>query len=127
MKLILTFYSLCFSIIAQNAHNLNMNFYSINSNQKKSWTNLEKKTPNNLKEKNIRKKMTQMQKVLEQGTIRVVIVDSLAYWVHNNSIYKAIVDEEGIINAAGAEIVDVFSLSNKETKKLLDIIDSIKE
>jgi hypothetical protein len=104
-----------------------MNFYSINSNQKKSWTNLEKKTPNNLKEKNIRKKMTQMQKVLEQGTIRVVIVDSLAYWVHNNSIYKAIVDEEGIINAAGAEIVDVFSLSNKETKKLLDIIDSIKE
>jgi hypothetical protein len=71
--------------------------------------------------------MTQMQKVLEQGTIRVVIVDSLAYWVHNNSIYKAIVDEEGIINSEGAEVVDVFSLSNKEAKKLLDIIDSIKE
>jgi hypothetical protein len=104
-----------------------MNFYSINSNQKKSWTNLEKKIPNNLKEKNIRRKMTQMQKVLEQGTIRVVIVDSLAYWVHNNSIYKAIVDEEGIINSEGAEVVDVFSLSNKEAKKLLDIIDSIKE
>lgn len=68
---------------------------------------------------------TQMEKILEEGTIRVAIHKNNAYWVINNVIYKAVVDEEGRIRDDQAEEIDVFKLSEKEVQNLLSIIDSI--
>jgi hypothetical protein len=70
---------------------------------------------------------SQMQKLMDKDTIRVVVHEDSAYWVHENAIYKAEISMDGRINVADAFKIDVFSLSNKETEKLLSILDSISE
>lgn len=68
-----------------------------------------------------------MTKIIDQNTVSVAIVENNAYWVHNNTIYKAPIEGNGRIETESAKKVDVFSLSDKETKKLLSILDLIKE
>ena len=70
-------------------------------------------------------KKTQMQKAIEKIIIKVAIYDNNAYWVVNNTIYKAAVDDYGNIDDTDAITIDVFDLSEKEVDNLLAIIDSI--
>jgi hypothetical protein len=44
-----------------------------------------------------------------------------------NRLYYAPVKGDGNIDVKSAKIVDTFSLSEKEAKSLLEILDSIKE
>lgn len=74
-----------------------------------------------------KRKKSQLQQLIDRSTVRVAIVDDNAYWVNNNSIYKANIDEFGRIDLENAIVVDAFSLSEKETQKLLEIIDSIQD
>jgi uncharacterized protein YaiL (DUF2058 family) len=73
------------------------------------------------------KKKSQLKQLIDKNSVRVVIVDDNAYWVNNNSIYRAKVDEIGRIDVENANQIDVFSLSERETKSLLKIIDSISD
>jgi hypothetical protein len=68
---------------------------------------------------------TQMQKAIDKIMIRVAVYDDNAYWISNNVLYRASVDSNGDIHNEEASEVDVFSMSDKEVKKLLNIIDSI--
>lgn len=68
-----------------------------------------------------------MKQLFEKISVRVVIVEGSAYWVSNDIFYTAKLDELGNIDLAEAGPVDVFSASEKEAKKLLKILDSIKE
>lgn len=68
---------------------------------------------------------TQMEKLLKKSIVKVAIYRNKAYWVLNNVIYKAEIDEDGNILNEMAEEVDVFQLSEKEVNNLLAIIDSI--
>jgi hypothetical protein len=68
---------------------------------------------------------TQMRKAIEKVIIKVAIYDNNAYWVVNNTIYKASIDDHGNIDDTDAITVDVFDLSEKEVDNLLAIIDSI--
>jgi len=68
-----------------------------------------------------------MQRLLKDSTVRVAIVDKWAYWIQNNQVFKSDFDNDGQINLDTAVPVDVFSLNDKETKKLLDIIDSLSD
>lgn len=68
-----------------------------------------------------------MTKIIDKNTVSVAIVEDSAYWVHNNNIYRAPVEDTGRIDTDNATKIDVFSLSDKDTKKLLSILDSIKE
>lgn len=70
-------------------------------------------------------KKTQMQKAIEKVIIKVAIYDNNAYWVVNNTIYKASIDDYGNIDDTEAATIDVFDLSEKEVNNLLAIIDSI--
>lgn len=74
-----------------------------------------------------KKKKTQMQKLIEQTTVSVVIVDDFAYWVQDNCVYKAAIENDKRIKTEESIKIDVFSLSEKETKKLMNIIDSMSE
>lgn len=71
--------------------------------------------------------MSQMQKLIDKKSINVAIVDNKAYWVNNNVFYVAPIREDGLIDTDNAEPVDVFSVSKKQTKALLQILDSLKE
>lgn len=68
---------------------------------------------------------SQMEKILKKDIIRVAIYKNKAYWVLNNVIYKAEIDEYGNILDDMAEEVDVFKLSEKEVDNLLNILDNI--
>jgi hypothetical protein len=70
-------------------------------------------------------KKTQMRKAIEKVIIKVAIYDNNAYWVVNNTIYKASIDDHGNIDDTDAITIDVFDLSEKEVDNLLAIIDSI--
>lgn len=70
---------------------------------------------------------SQMTDILDKGMIKVAICENIAYWVVNNEIYKAEVDNDGNVDSDKASVIDVFDLSEKEVEKLLTIIDSIKE
>jgi hypothetical protein len=77
--------------------------------------------------KNIKfvREKSQMEKVLENSSIKVAIYKNTAYWVVNNIIYKAKIDEYGNVMDHEAEQIDVFKLSEKEVNNLLVILDSI--
>ena len=68
---------------------------------------------------------TQMQKAIEKIIIKVAIYDDNAYWVVDNNIYKASIDDHGKIDDTEAIAINVFDLSEKEVDNLLAIIDSI--
>jgi hypothetical protein len=68
---------------------------------------------------------SQVSKILDEGTVRVAIQDNNAYWVIDNILYKANIDQDGRILNENAERVDVFDLSEKEVSNLLSIIDNI--
>lgn len=124
MKNLLRFYNLCFSIIAQNALNLNMNFYHTRFHPKENFQNLEN---NPFQKKNQSKVQSQMYKLLNKDSVNVAIVNKKAYWVSDNTFYVAKIDEEGYIDTENAEQIDVFSLSDREASNLLKILDSLTE
>ena len=71
------------------------------------------------------KRMTQLQKIREKNTIRVAIVGTKAYWVHEKIFYESdIVD--GHIDDSAARPVDAHKLSKKELDRLLNILDKIQ-
>ena len=70
-------------------------------------------------------RQSQLSKILDEGTVRVAIQDNNAYWVIDNILYKASIDQDGKILNENAERVDVFDLSEKEVNNLLSIIDNI--
>jgi hypothetical protein len=74
---------------------------------------------------NYNNKKTQMQKAIEKIVIRVAIYNNNAYWVVNNTVYKASIDDNGEIDDTEATKINVFDLSEKEVDNLLAIIDSI--
>lgn len=70
---------------------------------------------------------TQMEREINKNIVRVAIVGNFAYWVDNNNVYRAIIDEDGFIDRENAKEIDVFKLSKKEINKLLNIMDAINE
>lgn len=70
---------------------------------------------------------SQMEKILDSGSIKVAIYKNYAYWVINNVIYKARLDRDGNVMNEEAEEIDVFNLSDKEVDNLLVILDSINK
>jgi hypothetical protein len=67
-----------------------------------------------------------MQKALRnQEKINVVIFNNKAYWVKDTVLFSSPLDNSGYINSKDAEPVDVFAMSEKDTKELLKIIDSL--
>ena len=68
---------------------------------------------------------SQMDRQLSKDIIKVAIYKDTAYWVLNNVIYRAKIDEFGNIDHEYAEEIDVFKLSEKEVNNLLTILDSI--
>jgi hypothetical protein len=61
----------------------------------------------------------------DYDNINVAVVNKKAYWVKNNTIYTALINEEGDVDISNAKKIDVFSLDQNEVNNLLKIIDKI--
>lgn len=68
-----------------------------------------------------------MEQIIDKKAISVAIVDNKAYWVKDSVFYVAPITEEGMIDTDNAKPIDVFSISKKQTKALMQILDSLKE
>lgn len=70
-------------------------------------------------------KESQMQKLEKENNISVAIVDNFAYWAQDNVLFKANLDENGVIDFETKTPVDVMSMSKKELNSIVNIVDSI--
>lgn len=68
----------------------------------------------------------QTQKHLAKLKTNFAIFKDKAYWIKNNKVYESMLKPDGTIDTKNAKVVDVFSMSDKEMKSLLKIIDSLK-
>jgi hypothetical protein len=73
------------------------------------------------------KRESQMARVINETRVNIAIMNNKAYWIRNNTVFSSKLDEEGNVDISNAEKVDVFSLSEKEMKSLMSIIDSLNK
>lgn len=71
------------------------------------------------------KTMTQLEKIRAKNTLRVAVVGSKAYWVHENIFYESDIVNGQIDNSA-ARPIDAHKLSKKQLDQLLHILDKIQ-
>jgi hypothetical protein len=79
--------------------------------------------PNDLFEKP--KPLSQARKHLKNNTVRVLIIEDHAYWVHDNMFYTADT-VEGLVNPETVRPIDTNNMSNRDIDKMLFILDSLK-
>lgn len=61
----------------------------------------------------------------ELKEIEVAIFNNNAYWVKNNHMYVAKIDQHGDIDIKTTKEIDVFSLNKKELEALIKIVDTL--
>ena len=70
--------------------------------------------------------VSQLQKHLEQNSIRIVLIDNKAYWVNNNIFYSAEL-VNNIPDFPNAEPVDTINMSKTDLDKMILILDNLRE
>jgi hypothetical protein len=71
------------------------------------------------------KRPSQARKHLKNNSVRVLMVEDHAYWVHNNMFYVADL-ADGLVNPETVRPVDTNNMSNRDIDKMLFILDSLK-
>jgi len=74
----------------------------------------------------IPKRSTQSSNYQEEAYIRVVIVDGKAYWIKQNTFFTADV-VDGTVDKESTKEVDTMSMSDVELKKMLVIVETLRE
>lgn len=74
----------------------------------------------------IPKRSSQAYNYQEEAYIRVVIVDGKAYWIKENTFYTADV-VDGTVDKESTKEVDTMSMSDVELKKMLVIVETLRE
>jgi hypothetical protein len=73
----------------------------------------------------IPKPLSQARKHVRSNTVRVLIIEDNAYWVHDNMFYVADT-VEGLVDPETVRPVDTNNMSNRDIDKMLFILDSLK-
>jgi hypothetical protein len=71
------------------------------------------------------KLISQARKHVRNNTVRVLIIEDQAYWVHDNMFYVADTDE-GSVNPETVRPVDTNNMSKRDIDKMLFILDSLR-
>lgn len=71
------------------------------------------------------KRDSQATKHVAKNTVRVMIVEGQAYWVHNNMFYTA-ETLDGFVDPDTTRPIDTNNMSNRDIDKMLFILDSLK-
>jgi predicted transcriptional regulator len=72
------------------------------------------------------KVITQSQKHVQKNMLKVVITDDMAYWTVDNVFYTAN-SINGRIDESTIKPIDMYSMSKKELKKMMDILDDLNK
>ena len=71
------------------------------------------------------KTLSQSRKHVRNNTVKVLIIEDNAYWVHNNMFYVADTFE-GLVNPETVRPVDTNNMSKRDIDKMLFILDSLR-
>jgi len=71
------------------------------------------------------KPLSQARKHLKNNTVRVLIIEDNAYWVHDNMFYVADTSD-GLVNPETVRPIDTNNMSKRDIDKMLFILDSLK-
>jgi hypothetical protein len=72
------------------------------------------------------KLISQARKHVLSNTVRVLIIEDQAYWVHDNMFYVADT-ADGLVNPETVRQVDTNNMSKRDIDKMLFILDSLKD
>lgn len=68
---------------------------------------------------------SQARKHLKNNSVKVLMMEDHAYWVHNNMFYVADTFE-GLVNPETVRPVDTNNMSKRDIDKMLFILDSLR-
>lgn len=71
------------------------------------------------------KVLSQARKHIRNNTVKVLIIENNAYWVHNNMFYVAD-SVDGVVDSETVRPVDTNNMSKRDIDKMLFILDSLK-
>lgn len=71
------------------------------------------------------KVLSQARKHVRNNTVKVLIIENNAYWVHNNMFYVADA-VDGVVDSETVRPVDTNNMSKRDIDKMLFILDSLK-
>ena len=71
------------------------------------------------------KLISQARKHVRKNTVRVLIIEDQAYWVHDNMFYMADT-ADGLVNPETVRPVDTNNMSKRDIDKMLFILDSLR-
>ena len=71
------------------------------------------------------KLISQARKHVRKNTVRVLIIEDQAYWVHDNMFYVADT-VDGLVNPETVRPVDTNNMSKRDIDKMLFILDSLR-
>jgi len=71
------------------------------------------------------KLLSQARKHTRSNTVKVLVIEGQAYWVHDNMFYVADT-VEGLVNPETVRPVDTNNMSKRDIDKMLFILDSLK-
>ena len=71
------------------------------------------------------KTLSQARKHIEKNSVKVLIIENNAYWVHDNMFYVADT-VDGSVDSETIRPVDTNNMSKRDIDKMLFILDSLK-
>jgi len=69
---------------------------------------------------------TQSTEYQDRAYTKIVVVENRAYWIKDNKFYVADVND-GSVNKDSSEEVDTISMNDVELKKIIDIVEALKQ
>ena len=112
------------SIIRLNGYKVSKTLTSIKYRQSDIHESVRTLIPKKLNNKE--KIESQSVKHAANTMIKIIVIDSKAYWVKDNVFYSADTDNGDIISPT-AEPIDISTMSKKDIDKMLFILDNLRK
>jgi len=112
------------SIIRLNGYKVSKTLTSIKYRQSDIHESIRTLIPKKLNNKE--KIESQSVKHAANTMIKIIVIDSKAYWVKDNVFYSADTDNGDIVSPT-AEPVDISTMSKKDIDKMLFILDNLRK
>jgi hypothetical protein len=112
------------SIIRLNGYKVSKTLTSIKYRQSDIHESIRTLIPKKLNNKE--KIESQSAKHAANTMIKIIVIDSKAYWVKDNVFYSADTDNGDIVSPT-AEPVEISTMSKKDIDKMLFILDNLRK
>jgi hypothetical protein len=72
-------------------------------------------------------RISQTTKYEESQMVRVIMTDGQAYWIRDNMLYSADINDDYSINVESTKTVDTMTMDSVQLKKIVFVVDKLTE